>query len=277
MRWRRSILSFILLLLGIDQFGTPLSGFPPAPHHLFYGVVRDELGNPLPTGAEVMLETAAGQLFRDWTVDGIGKGINYQLAVPMDSGSTVDLFQPSALLPSVAFRIKVRVNNVVYLPIEMKGEFKQLGQAGGKTRVDLTLGEDSDNDGLPDAWERLIDADISKVNPGDDADGDKLNNLNEYLAGTYAHDSGYGLELKIKRFEDGNPVLEFLGVSGRTYAIRGSGDLKQWSGVKFRVVTNDPEEPLRELLRLANTKRYEVKVEMSEAESQLSYFTLLVN
>ena len=52
-----------------------------------------------------------------------------------------------------SFRLKVKIGSVTYLPIEMKLS-KALGQAAQSTRLDLTLGEDSDNDGLPEAPER---------------------------------------------------------------------------------------------------------------------------
>ena len=38
--------------------GLSVQAYPPAPHHLFYGQVRDGTGNPLQaSGAEVILET----------------------------------------------------------------------------------------------------------------------------------------------------------------------------------------------------------------------------
>src|SRR3569623_417311 len=153
--------------------------FPPAPDHIFFGMVRDELGNPISAdGAEVLLETDSGVQVKALVVNGSDPGSNYRLSVPMDAGITDDIYKPTALKPTVPFKIWVRINEVRYLPIQMKGDYSQLGQPGQRTRLDLTLGEDTDGDGLPDAWERaLISAlgggkSLKDIKPNDDADGD---------------------------------------------------------------------------------------------------------
>jgi hypothetical protein len=38
----------------------------------------------------------------------------------------------------------------------MKGDLSKLGEPGKRTHLDLTLGEDLDGDGIPDAWERAL-------------------------------------------------------------------------------------------------------------------------
>ena len=82
------------------------------------------------------------------------------------------------------YKIRVRVGSQVYLPIEMVGDLGKMGQPGEETLLNLTLGEDSDGDGLPDAWERALlsqGKDLSDINPGDDTDGDGMSNLDEYI------------------------------------------------------------------------------------------------
>lgn len=264
------------LLVTLSLLTLQASAFPPAPHHQFYGTIRNEYGSPLPSGAEVILETASGKQFKDYTVAGIDAGVNYRLSVPMDSGSSADLYQPTALRPSVAFRLKVRIDGVTYLPIEMKGDYRELGRVGGSSRVDLTLGEDSDNDGLPDAWERLINQDISKVDPKGDADDDRMNNLDEYLAGTYAYDSSNGLELKIIRFNEGRPVMEFLGVTGRTYSVHGSQNLDGWNGVSFRVIAEGEAGTERSLLQVRQVGRIEIEAVAPEGTPMPRYFRVMV-
>ena len=92
----------------------------------------------------------------------------------MAAGLTADAYKPTALSPLVPFKIYVRIGQVNYLPIQMKGNYAELGQPSGRTRLDLTLGEDLDGDGLPDAWERAILAllgpgkGLGDVNPNDD-------------------------------------------------------------------------------------------------------------
>jgi hypothetical protein len=224
-----------LALLLLVALAIPAFAFPPAPHHLFYGMARDEYGSPLPDGAVVILETSAGVQLKTTVTSGLEPGVNYRLEVPMDAGLTSDLYKPTALKPYVAFQFKVVVSGVTNLPIELKGNFAQMGQPGQRTLLNLTLGEDTDGDGLPDAWERLINPDISKVNPGTDADGDGLTNLQEYLAGTYAFDPADGFTLTITGLNNGKPVMKFLAIRGHTYTLLGSDDLKTWAPVTFYI------------------------------------------
>lgn len=215
--------------------------FPPAPDHIVYGQVRDEMGNPLRAkSAEVWLETAAGVRLRTRIVPGIEPGLNYRLAVPMDSGLTADQYKPTALRPAVPFTMWVRLNGTVFLPIEVRLTARALGRPGEKTRLDLTLGEDSDGDGLPDAWERAMMAAfgqgsaLADLNPKDDLDQDKLSNMDEYLAGTYAFDPLDGFQLTIVSYNQGAPVIEFMGIPGRAYSILGSQNMGQWWPVAFK-------------------------------------------
>lgn len=225
--------------------------FPPAPHHTFYGMVRDQMGDPLVvTNAEVIFETLTGTQVKTMIVPQLSPGQNYQLNVPMDGGLTADNYKPTAMRPTVAFRMKVKIGAVTYLPIEMTGNFSNLGQPAKSTRVDLTLGEDLDGDGLPDAWERSLIAmlglsGLHDINPNDDADADGLTNLQEYLAGTYAFDPADGFRLNITGFESGQPLLEFLAIRGRTYVLYSSEDMNTWQPMEFRLAEEGPAAPAR--------------------------------
>jgi hypothetical protein len=120
-----------------------------------------------------------------------------------------------------------------------------VGLPGTRTRLDLTLGVDSDNDGLPDAWEQLlIDNDrsgrlrtLADVKPGDDFDGDGLTNYQEYLLGTYALDPLDGLALTVVEAVNGFAHLRFAVALGRTYTIKSSSDLTTWAAQSFAVGT----------------------------------------
>ncbi len=58
----------------------------------------------------------------------------------MDAGLTPDNYRPTALRPSVSFRMKVLIGGVTYLPIEMRANYANLGKPAQSTRIDLTLG-----------------------------------------------------------------------------------------------------------------------------------------
>lgn len=240
--------SFPALLSLLALLTLTAHAFPPAPDHILFGQVRDELGNPLTIkSAVVYLETTSGLRIKTQIVPGLDAGVNYKLPVPMDSGLTSDQYKPTALNPSVPFKMWVVANGATLLPIEMKLKTSSLGRPGEKTRIDLTLGEDTDGDGLPDAWERAMIAaldlkvSIEDFKPGDDLDHDGLNNMDEYLAGTYAFDPTDGFNLKIAGYTAGAPVLEFLSIRGRTYSVLGSQNLLEWSPVAFKLSgSNDP-------------------------------------
>ena len=254
----------------------PARAYPPAPYHLFHGMLRDEYGTPINfADAEVFLETSGGLKIKTKVNPGIETASNYRLEVPMDSGLFAAVNQPTALRPTAPFRIKVRIGGVVYLPIEMNGELAALGHPGERTLLNLTLGEDLDGDGLPDAWERLINADISQVLPGGDA-GNGLNHLETYHAGTYAVDPENGFSVEIAGFKQGAPLLEFLAVTGRTYTILGSSDLKRWESARFRFPTDGATPAIREKFLSPSVRQVQLEVVHEGSDPAPTYFRLML-
>jgi hypothetical protein len=143
--------------------------------------------------------------------------------------------------------MKVTIGAVTYQPIELHGNYANLGKPAESTRMDLTLGEDSDGDGLPDTWEYLLIAmlggnlTLNDISPEADSDGDGLSNLQEYIAGTYAFDRQDGVSLDIVGYRNGRPQLDFMAIRGRSYTILASSNLTPaaWSAVDFAM----PAEP----------------------------------
>lgn len=251
-----------------------LSAFPPSPDHVIYGVVRDELGNPITLAdTEILLTTADGTVLRGKVNPDLPNGLNYKLRIPLDSGLTADAYKPTALNPTVPFRLTVRAHETEYLPIEMTGRFHSLGRPAGETRVDLTLGEDTDRDGLPDAWERNIiqsqggNLTLADIKPDGDTDKDGMTNQDEYLAGTYAFDSADGFSLQIAGMDNGHPLLEFTAVKGRNYTISGSANLKQWTPVVFTVPAEGEPAPKRLNYQAHDVRRLLIRADDLAAES----------
>jgi len=216
--------------------------FPPLPHHTVYGLVRDELGTPLTTAqGEVSLETLSGTTLTTMVVPGASAGINYRVEVPMDAGLTSDAYLPTAMQPTAPFRIRVKLGNRSFVPMEMRVVAPQLGKPAESSRVDLTLGEDTDGDGLPDAWERAmiqsgrLAMSLSQFSPTNRINGNALTVMESYVAGTYAWDPKDGFRLDIHSMDPAGPVLRFMGLRGRSYTISGSDDLKAWAPLRFTV------------------------------------------
>jgi len=265
-----------IMLAGVVLLPVGMNAFPPAPHHTFFGMVRDELGRPLEgEKVEVLFETSSGRLVRTGVGLGI-PGINYRLRVPMDAGSTADLYNPVAMRHAMPYKIRVKVGAKVYLPIEMVGDLGKMGQPGEETLLNLTLGEDSDGDGLPDAWERALLAQgqgLGDINPNDDTDGDGMSNLDEYISGNYAFDKEDGLRLDIVQRVQAGTVLEFMGIQGRTYTVKGSPDLKAWSDLAFQV---DGEDGEFENVRADKVRKFRVTVPSEEDGAPVKFFKLMV-
>jgi len=97
--------------------------------------------------------------------------------------------------------------------------------------------DDSDEDGLDDAWEQLIiDADpsdaittLEEVVGEDDFDGDGQDNKMEHLAGTLGHDPNSHIAVRLQH--DGtSPKFNYTPhVNGRRYDLERSVDLSTWN------------------------------------------------
>ena len=216
--------------------------FPPAPYHTIFGTVRDEFGRPLNNGeGTIILNGATAEIVRAPSDPSIALGVNYTLHVPMDAGTSAQLYAVTAMRPLLPFTIKVVIGGVNYVPIQIAGKTWNMGKPSERTRLDLTLGVDSNNDGLPDAWQQaVIDADttgklksINDVRPGDDLSGNGLTNLQKFLTGVNALDKLDGVKLEVIDVSNGIARLRFMGITGRTYTIRSSLDTKTWTDQAF--------------------------------------------
>ena len=249
--------------------------------------MRDEYGTPLNlSGASVVFVTADGTPIRATSITAkVNPGVNYEMSIALDSGVTPTVYKPTAVVPAQEFRLQVRIGQVLYLPIEMTGDFSHMGEPAKRTRLNLTLGEDLDGDGIPDAWERALIAllggglTLADIRPGDDADGDGINNLNEYLAGTFAFDPNDGFRLKQFAGGTGDSVmLEFLALTGRRYSLETSSDLRSWKPVQFRLISEEPPTAteLMNEYRSADVRLLQVEVPDVGGVSTNRYFRGLV-
>lgn len=90
---------------------------------------------------------------------------------------------------------------------------------------------DRDNDGMPDAWETQFDLDPDDAaDAGEDADGDSMANLAEFLSGTNPTDAASALRLDVTGEPDGTVTLRFTAVANRSYSVlfRGGVDAGMW-------------------------------------------------
>jgi hypothetical protein len=98
---------------------------------------------------------------------------------------------------------------------------------------------DTDGDGMPDAYEDANGLNKnSAADAGLDPDGDRMTNLQEYLAGTDPH-SAQSL-LRIELVSAGPAVLRFTAAADRSYTIEYSDSLQPGVWNSFIDITAEP-------------------------------------
>ena len=259
------------------------SAFPPAPHHLIYGTVRDEYGTPLMTSqAQIILETPTGVQLTTSVSPGIGYDMNFELEVPMDAGLTPDPYEPNALMASAPFTMVVVIGVTTNLPIQMTGNYSQLGQPGQQTRIDLTLGVDSNGDGIPDAWELAFLASIgsnlslSNLTPGLRLTSDGRTLQQQFLAGNYPFDPGEPFILTVVAPNNGSPVLQFTAMTGRYYTLLGSPDLKTWTPLNFSFPTDGPNGAAYGYYFAPNIQTLQIQTVQPSTGPTMRYFKMML-
>lgn len=234
--------------------------YPPAPHHELYGLVKDEQGSPISTGATVAFyKTVAdglggftqGQLIISGNTSGnLAPGTNYSVKIPMDANIFGELYTEEALITSGTFTVSVVIGGEAYVPLEVSNSSVVIGEPAGRTRLDLTLGVDSDGDGLPDSWEQTLISqvdglnDLQDVTPDGDADHDGVSNYVEYIAGTYAFTGLARFGIDIIDITDGVAHMRFLGATGRSYQLKSSEDLAEFNLEEFSISADTSEDNL---------------------------------
>ncbi len=248
---KRTGLSVVFVALLAAATPAPLLAFPPAPHHTLFGMVRDENGQALNVdGAKVIFYRSGAEVLREDIKAGRLLDQNYQIRLRMDMlRPGTRTYTGIAHTSGSTFTIGVLLNDVVYYPIEMSAQ-RSVGQPGQRIRLDLTLGVDSDGDGIPDAWEQsqlyaggIMPGengwDLSLVNRDGDFDGDGVSNWQEYIAGTFATDPTDYLSLRITDTLEQNVQLRFFGIFNKVYSLESSTNLQTWAPVS--VFLRNPE------------------------------------
>ncbi len=276
--WRGTALASAALCLA----GAPtVCADPPAPYHLIYGLVRDQYGTPFSSTAQVVLVTPTGVRVLGQLTPGLAPGINYQVKVPMDSGLTPVPYQADALTESAPFKLYVVQNTVTNIPIQMTGDFSSLGQPAGQTRIDLTLGVDSNGDGIPDAWELAFLASLGtnlplsslSANMRIGPNGRTL--LQQFLLGTAIFDPGDTFQLTLVGFNGASPIVQFPTMTGRSYTVMGSTDAQHWTPVPFLIPAEGPSGPTHTFYFAPGIQTLQVQV-LPPAPSSAFFMTVML-
>lgn len=100
--------------------------------------------------------------------------------------------------------------------------------SGVATHFYERIEEDGDEDGLPDAWERLHFGDTASVSGGGDADNDGVSNHDEYICGTDPNDARSAPTLLIES-EAGVLRVRFLTVASAPDSLAYRGQSRYYS------------------------------------------------
>jgi hypothetical protein len=227
--------------------GMQASALPPAPPHTLLGDVRDEFGNLLKADGTKVRFSRGGRVVGEAAVLPPGRDHNYRMDLSIDLRLTGDNdYISTAVASGEILSVGVDIGGVTYLPIEIGSTGQVVGAPARTTRLNLTLGEDSDGDGLPDAWEisQLFYAgigpgpngwDLSLLDRDGDFDGDGISNWMEYIAGTYATDAQSFHYLQIAELGDDEVEFRLFTILGKSYQIQTSADLVTWSDLECRL------------------------------------------
>ncbi len=240
--WRRGALALLgTLVLGCAA----LRAYPPAPNYTIYGLVRDQVGATLSVdGAEIILlkdnvEIGRAPIFKDLRLDS-----NYELNIRIDqTRSGTRTYSTKAVAPQGVYSLKIVMNGQNFFPIEASSTLR-VGNGGERVRLDLSLGVDANNDGLPDAWQEWVlyqagrrpgqaGWDINLVTKNGDFDGDGISNFLEYVAGTFAGDATERFELRLTAKTATEVGFEFYAITGKVYGLEQSTDLTTWTAASF--------------------------------------------
>jgi hypothetical protein len=123
----------LLLATGVAR------AFPPAPYCIC-GEVRDQACQTVTAeGAEVIRLKG-------------GVGVGRTPITSSQNRSGTAFYNDKAIAGSGLFSLMVSMNGALFYPVEVSGNLT-VGKGGKRVKLDLTLGEDLDKDGLPDTWE----------------------------------------------------------------------------------------------------------------------------
>ncbi len=89
---------------------------------------------------------------------------------------------------------------------------------------DVDPGLDTDQDGLPDAWEQASFGNLAETGTGD-PDRDGQSNAAEFQSGTSPTDPLSVFRVEVSLAADGVPTLRWWAVAGITYSIESSGSI----------------------------------------------------
>ena len=275
-----------LLAMALALATSTVHAFPPAPFYTIYGNVRDQYGVLLsPEGASVIIYYGGNEVLRQPLVNAGQDDYNYQARLRIDMMRlATSTYSSIAFNPGATYSLAVSIGGQLFYPFEVDTD-PQIGSPAERHRLDLTLGVDSDGDGLPDAWEEAqlfykgytageAGWDLSLLDWAGDFDGDQISNGAEYLGGTYATDANIEFDLSVKEWREEYVRLEFYTLYGKTYTLKASTNLVDWTDVFFSTAEPSELSVLQTSLEAASTGVINIYTEPSGGPSTFYHLSV---
>jgi len=245
----------LALVLCLLATASSAFAFPPAPTFTVHGIARDPFGWAIQStdNATVVLKVNGVVVATSAVDERPRTGENFRLAVPMDTRD-IDPYRTGAQTTGNFFSLEVRFPNTTMPAATINSADNRVGRPGELLFVDFSVGEDSDGDGIPDAWEWWQLSEMG-IGPGHelwslntfgngDFSGNGTSDFLHYLSGTFAFLSEEKFALAITGFDDdGTPRLAAFLVHGKTYRVERSTDLKTWTRIPIRLAPEEEDPP----------------------------------
>ncbi len=225
--WATGVASLAQGLAGIPEpdlvwYGKVSTTIDGAPVRLTSGMLAWRI-EPLAGGPPIVVSTPLTNL---------NSQFSFALRVPCESPepavsastNVVNLTVP----PRAYRRLSVTLDGQPLALVGAASDFSPaLSDRGRTERLDLRLGSasvDADGDGLADAWEMLHFGSLNAT-PAADPDGDGVDNLHEFRAGTDPLDAASRFEIVEISATPGGPALQWTSQANHTYRVRRAASL----------------------------------------------------
>lgn len=193
----------------------------PRPMLMYYGQACDRYGQVYKSGADIFLLRGTQEVARTTIAGAIAPGVNFRLSVPYDSDPTdAANYVPYAV--DAGDILTVWVTDSAGTRQVESCEVPPVGAPGEAVALRIIAGEDTDSDGMSDAWERANGLDpTDPTDASADLDGDGQTNLAEYLSGTlpWLGSDRFGTSA-LTTTPSGMYALTFPTTYGKLYAVQ---------------------------------------------------------
>jgi type VI protein secretion system component Hcp len=270
------------------DFNGAIKGESTAPGHAEWidiegfsaGSLRSVTPPGNPTGSEITLtkrlDSASPELFKAAVAGSIpypkatldlNNGATKLARIELDNvllaAQSTDATSDGADRPSESITLNFTKITYTYILPDASGLYTSYDFANTISTTGTTpANPDTDNDGLPDAWETTFGLSVGTNDSADDPDGDGFTNLQEFQLGTNPKSgaSFFKATLTMNPATPGFHQLSWNSVAGKTYVVEWSPNLVT-PFTTLRTVTASATTTTEDVAKTANLGFYRVRLQ----------------